>query len=162
MKVAIGDKTYTVEFEHDWVHNRRRSPQDPHAASGRFQPRRAESETLHEFRRSLREFFNEYRERTICIIRDASSPSPGDGTGAFVSSGQVVRKHTDRPNRDVARQQALKSALRSAYFTRADRKEFWSVFTSRSRGSGLMLNMQKVMLDAEEIANRIRPQQAGR
>jgi hypothetical protein len=56
---------------------------------------------------------NRVSDATRCLIRDASTPSPGDGTFPVIAQGQVARYYRDTPNRDKGRKFALAKALES-------------------------------------------------
>ena len=50
-------------------------------------------------------------DATDCLIRDLSTPSPGDGTAPVVAQGTALRYYKDRPDREKARKAALKKAI---------------------------------------------------
>lgn len=81
------------------------------------------------------------RELTYCLIRDASAPSPGDGTPPVIATGRVVRYHLDSPNRELARKAALAKALKDAPLYcdssfKAVRRLFWEVYLNRKQPKG--------------------------
>ncbi len=117
MRVHLEGKEYWIEFRYDWV---------LHNAEGRLVPIPRCSAA---------------RERTACLIRDASSVSPGDGANPVIAEGEVVRHFKDPPNRELARKAALKKALvyldivgfsaSSTESMKARRALFWGAYLDR-------------------------------
>lgn len=82
---------------------------------------------------------------TKCQIRDASSVPNIDGVLPVIALGWVARHYRDTPNREVARKQALKKALKDfdrAYHAsdaalqgplmdKGRRKLFWEAYLNR-------------------------------
>ncbi len=114
MKVLIGEKEYRIEFQHGWT------------------PAIRDSVTLDDLRVLPRDtmlawYLEFYREFTDCRISEQR-----DGEGwVIVATGRAVRFHSDPPNREVARKQALQKALE--LFTKPDRKLFWDVYLNRKQ-----------------------------
>ncbi len=92
------------------------------------------------------------REVTRCLIRDGSTPAPGDGTFPVIATGEVRRYYKDRPDRDKARKAALAKALDA--ITRVDgydasggagkalRRVFWEAYLNRKKPVALAASNQ--------------------
>ena len=112
--------------------------------------------------------------RTFCIIRDETSPSPGDATPAPLARAQARRHVKDTPNREVARKHSLRGALTQLAIcnpqlwigpgdpptrdeARANRAVFWQAYFSRKP---IYPSIQETVIDLARIGSLLLTVQA--
>lgn len=78
------------------------------------------------------------QDQTTCLIRDASTPSPGDGiTFPVIAEATVTRDPKDNENREEARRVALMRVV-DHWFPgvqgKSARRAFWEAYEGRKQG----------------------------